>query len=468
LASQQSGPIRLLFSYGGLCGRFPQLIGGGALIYVSSEFTGGGGTPGVFNAPPGVEETTLVGFASFANTPIVNGVTLSWVYGGDGDLPSDASGVVILRSTSDFPTHPGGPGEIVFQGTGNTFSDTTVNIEDTYFYSAWVEYPSSGYSDRATTKYENFWKLVYEDAAADSAVAAASHLGKLYASIMDRDVLESESGATWVDVESDTNVGARDVSGIISFGGAMLGAPSNDRTHRSTDDGRTWTEVDSAAGAGFHVFGSFVYKHNGSTLLRRSADGISWSNMGLGDARGMVLQDSTIYATTNFGVGPDNAAVASSPVTDGNNWSLAIDMSGISVPALGLIESHDGALYYTNGVLPASLEGRLFKSTDGSSFTEVTLPVSSPGPVWALKSHRGRLFIGIGGDSTKIWWTTDGTSWTLAVDLTGEQTVAGLFSTDDFLYALVGKPKNIQDVSEPNSTAGAKIYRSPNGLGDLE
>lgn len=152
LDSTYDGPVRLLFAYGGLCGRFPQLAGGGKLITVTQGGTpdfGPAGSPGVYGEDPQpstpVEEVAALSDLVVAQT---NSVGIEWRYSdGTKTSPFGAQYVLVLRRDGTPPESPTDENATeVFRGLGFNATDTSKVAPGGTFYRAWVKY-ASGFSE---------------------------------------------------------------------------------------------------------------------------------------------------------------------------------------------------------------------------------------------------------------------------------------------------------------------------------
>jgi hypothetical protein len=153
LDAQQSGPIRLMFSYAGLCSRYFELVGGGGLILVRGDYYGGilvpGGQPGV-----SVDETQITTptpdvqpLSVFTANPD-SSVALEWRFPDGTKLaPFGAEYVVVLRKIGSEPDSIDDEDATeIYRGLGSSYVDEDVNTVEGVFYKAWVQY-TTGLSD---------------------------------------------------------------------------------------------------------------------------------------------------------------------------------------------------------------------------------------------------------------------------------------------------------------------------------
>lgn len=158
LSQQRSGPIRLLFSYGGLCGRFPQFVNGGGLLLVSDEATGSGvvGAPGgagggggIWITVPAADEPTIpLAIQSFGVVRSDDDAQLAW------DVAQEAlddGGYVEIRVSGTAFPETLLDGELVVRSTEREYLDTDANIRVDNYYTAWLVVEGQGVSDAVTS-----------------------------------------------------------------------------------------------------------------------------------------------------------------------------------------------------------------------------------------------------------------------------------------------------------------------------
>ena len=151
--------------------------------------------------------------------------------------------------------------------------------------------------------------------------------------------------------------------------------------------GDEWTAVDSTSGISlvFDVAGFY------SVRVRGVSDGCGateWATLGPIEVRG---------TWTNLGTAP---------------WAPRNTYASVY---------YDNAFWIFGGVTDAGLSGEVWRSTDGLDWTEIT----PSGPYWSERyAHEAVVFDDrmwvIGGtqngvgEVADVWWSTDGSSWTLA------------------------------------------------------
>jgi hypothetical protein len=120
----------------------------------------------------------------------INIVNLSWTYSGTG-----TDKVAIFRNSSSFPTLL--TGLLIYNGTDLYFSDTTVNIGQVWYYSAYAFNNTTGLSNCYSTTYgviPNYpWQFYYTDI---NAIHTFNHYGSY------NDTIEG-----WVDAYNFTSTG---------------------------------------------------------------------------------------------------------------------------------------------------------------------------------------------------------------------------------------------------------------------
>lgn len=147
LAEQQSGVIRLMFSYSGLCSRYFDLAGGGGMIFTHGEFYGGILTPGRqpgISILPTLPETPTVGILPLSEFVALGGgsIHLEWRYpDGSKQAPFGAVAVVIMRKAGAEPESIDDEDATeVYRDLGYSYIDEEVDDAQSFFYKAWVLY----------------------------------------------------------------------------------------------------------------------------------------------------------------------------------------------------------------------------------------------------------------------------------------------------------------------------------------
>lgn len=145
LDSTYGGPVRLIFAYGGLCGRFPQLVGGGRFITITEGDPPTFDAPGIYGEDPQpatpVETVAALSDLVVAQT---NSVGIEWRYAdGTKVSPWGAKYVLILRRDGTPPESPTDENAtVVHRGLGFSATDTDKTAPGGTFYRGWVKYTS--------------------------------------------------------------------------------------------------------------------------------------------------------------------------------------------------------------------------------------------------------------------------------------------------------------------------------------
>jgi hypothetical protein len=221
------------------------------------------------------------------------------------------------------------------------------------------------------------------------------------------DVWHSADGATWTNATASAAFGARSRSRMLSHAGKLwlIGGieqgQSVDDTVWSSTDGATWTLV-GAVGADVQaaiVRAGSMWSFSGGGSIRSSTDGVTWTP---------VAQN--VEAITGRG----NFAVV----------------------------EHDGKLWIAGGTSGGGYAMNVWSSTDGVSWSLVTL---APAWTWkvgqSLVSAGGRMWYVGGSTYAAVWSSEDGATWTLEEEDAAwyDRTEHGVLVIDDVIWVIAGR-----------------------------
>jgi len=241
--------------------------------------------------------------------------------------------------------------------------------------------------------------------------------------------------------------GHDDAYDVVWFGNALVAATATG-VERSTDYGNTWTTchagiqhrqcvhsdgkvysrygdavivssdgvswasagtLPDSYGTDLVSFGDYLYAHSGIDTVYRSVDGASWTLAGTtpdGNApRGYVTYDGYLYYVTSSSH-VDPTLVRRS--ANGTSWDT---VDTIAAPAnLHCGVSFSGMLLFGGSYLMAgpSYLTLIYKSTDGTTFTEVTRDVDA-GAVSEFAVAHNRVYAGHAGSALR--YSYDGETW---------------------------------------------------------
>ena len=199
--------------------------------------------------------------------------------------------------------------------------------------------------------------------------------GGLYAAVGNGgDIITSPDGVTWTARTSGTSEQLRGVA--KSLFGAFVAVGRN-RTVLTSLDGVTWTPQTAPAGMGsdlnavVHNGAQFIAVSSGQAIMT-SPDGVTWTQQSVPDTT--PGQNFEAVAAGIFGptvVVGDNRIYSS---VDGVTWELR--SGGPPVPSNGEGRFHQTITYTPLGFVTLGLGGSISFSSDGSSWSSLTLPAS--------------------------------------------------------------------------------------------
>ncbi len=215
-------------------------------------------------------------------------------------------------------------------------------------------------------------------------------------------IFRSGDGTSWEEV-ADT--GHDKVYGLTRFRGALYVGTYNPQPQiwRSTD-GRDWSQVavlppNQRGITALGVFGDRLYAGTGSARIYRSRDGMQWEEAG-------VLKVDPKGSTPNVGE---------------DNWPYWVRF-----------------LKEFRGMLYAGLEGGgVYRTADGTTWSEVALPIKERPGVRGAAVFKGSLYVGTTGTGA-IWRSRDGLRWEAAWrHRSGRGYTAAMTVYEGMLYASI-------------------------------
>lgn len=233
---------------------------------------------------------------------------------------------------------------------------------------------------------------------------------------------------TWTSITS----GATGNFGDIVYGNGYLLASTYDSgdIYKSTDDGKSWNKTATLSEyASYMAYGNdtFVVGSLNSEKIYYSTDGEHWYNAILPNLGNYNNINGIVYGGNGFIAAASSGSQGGDifQSSDGIHWNLATSYSKDPLSNSGLALTN---VCYGDGkyvVAGAGGSGRIFTSTDGTTW-EVQNTPSSINYYMSVAYGNGHFIAG--GQNGEIITSTDGTNWSVGTK------PAGSVSINDMIY----------------------------------
>ncbi len=259
------------------------------------------------------------------------------------------------------------------------------------------------------------------------------------------DILKTTNGGTtWTKLPFTPSTRTYSVCFLNEQTG-YVGVEGPSGLHKTTDGGQTWTALNTGTGVSTSIIYDIDFQDNNTgyaayasgQIAKTTDGGAAWSALSAGFGNAACYDIFIVNPTVIYALGPGGRI--SKSMDGGSTFA--------QLPSLGTATLYSMHFFSQDTGFIVGSSGKIWKTVDGGSFTEITSPVTST--IYVVR-FANRLLGWFGASNGDVYQTTDGgTTWTrLALKLGFSQSIRDIRGTESALW-VVGTDGMIIKLSDP-------------------